>query len=244
MDTSVGVHQQDEGYGLKRMTKQSSQLKSGIVNEIVAELTTLSKHGFATPSVSHDTSTTTAVWLYAQEVAIQVEIDWRHWDVLFSVIRLEDGQPPNGYAVSNGRPCRAYLSQLLKRKTWYTQTHDSGAARSRPKRPNDKMPRPTEQPDAARTALLDVFREELALLTDFAELLIAEQSHLFPTASEYEQAQNESAFRKAREKATQARQRHNFAEVVSLLTPYEQQLSDTDRKWLAYARYRLASAQS
>ena len=226
------------------MTKQSSQLQSGIVKEIVADLTTLSKHGFATPSVSHDTPTTTDVWLYAQGFAIQVEIDWRHWDVLFSVIRLEDGQRPNGYAVSNGRPCRAYLSHLLTRKKWYTQPHDSGAARSRPKRPNNKIPRPTEQPDAARTALLEVFREEFALLTDFAETLIAEQDHLFPTASEYEQAQNEAAFRRARAKATQSRQHQNFAEVVSLLTPYEQQLSETDRKLLAYARHRLAPTHS
>ena len=57
------------------MTTQSSQFQSGIVNEIVAELTTLSKHGFAAPSVSHETSTTTDVG-YAQEFAIQVEIDW------------------------------------------------------------------------------------------------------------------------------------------------------------------------
>ena len=226
------------------MTKQSSQLQSGIVKEIVAELTTLSLHGFATPSVSNDTSTTTDVWLYAQEFAIQVEIDWRHWDVLFSVIRLEDGRRPDGYAVSNGRPCRAYLSQLLKRKEWCTYTDHSGSARSRSKRPNDKMPRPTDQPDAARTALLEVFRAELALLTDFAELLIAEQAHLFPSASEYEQAQNEAAFKKAREKATQARQHQNFAEVVSLLTPYEQQLSHKDRTLLLYARHRLASAHS
>ena len=226
------------------MTKQLSQLQSSIMKEIVAELTKLSKYSFTTPSVSHSTSTTTDIWLYAQDFAIQVEIDWRHWDVLFSVIRLEDGQHPNGYAVSNGRPCRAYLSQLLKRKKWYTQTHDLSAARSRPKRPNDKMPRPTDQPDAARTVLLEVFREELALLTDFAEVLIAEQAHLFPTASEYEQAQNEAAFRRAHAKSTQARQHQNFAEVVSLLTPYEHQLSDAKLKLLAYSRHRLACEQA
>ena len=234
----------DDEYGPASMTTQSSLLQSGIVTEIVSELTTLSKYGFAAPRVSNGTSATTDVWLNAQEFAIQVEIDWRHWDVLFSVIRLEDGQPPERYAVSNGRPCRAYLSQLLKRKKWSNQTDQSGSDRSRPKRPNGKMPRPTEQPDAARAALLELFREELALLTDFAEILIAEQAHLFPTASEYEQAQNEAAFKTAREKAAHARHHQNFAEVVSLLTPYEQQLSDTERKLLAYARHRLAPAHS
>ena len=78
----------------------------------------------------------------------------------------------------------------VEEKVICTQTDHSGSGRARPKRPNNKMPHFTSQPDAARTALLEVFREELALLTDFAELLIAEQAHLFPTASEYEQARS------------------------------------------------------
>lgn len=51
----------------------------------------------------------------AENIGIDVELDWREMWVLVLIVRLESGKLPNGYYVSNtdGKICRIHLQKAL-----------------------------------------------------------------------------------------------------------------------------------
>ena len=79
----------------------------------------LSKHGFGEPAVIDAPGQTCLVWRM-DPIAIEVELDWRDQLATLLIVRLEDGQMPDGYYVSakDGQPCRVHLGQLARKKGW------------------------------------------------------------------------------------------------------------------------------
>ena len=51
-------------------------------------------------------------------IAIELELDWREFDSFFLLVKLEGGQFPQGYYVSNGKPCRYHLQKVIKERAW------------------------------------------------------------------------------------------------------------------------------
>jgi len=71
------------------------------------------KHGFMSPIVNRERWCTTISYL-ADEIAIEIELDWRDLDVFVLITKLENGRLPSGYYVSNGKKCRIHLEKVLR----------------------------------------------------------------------------------------------------------------------------------
>jgi hypothetical protein len=81
----------------------SNDLENSIVNKIINLLADFYSYGFSTPLVkSEDWSTT--ITLMLTRIALEIEMDWRDFDIFVLIVRLENGNLPCGYYVSNGRP--------------------------------------------------------------------------------------------------------------------------------------------
>jgi hypothetical protein len=52
------------------------------------------------------------------DIALEIEIDWRDFDLFVFIVRLENGNLPSGYYVSEGRPCRYHLQKVIADKKW------------------------------------------------------------------------------------------------------------------------------
>lgn len=72
----------------------------------------VSDRGFRGPVVRRDAVSITLDYL-RDALGIELKFDWRDVDVSVVLVRLDEGQLPNGYFVSNGRRCRAYLVNWL-----------------------------------------------------------------------------------------------------------------------------------
>ena len=53
-----------------------------------------------------------------ENIGIEIEIDWRDFDVFVLVVRLEDGNIPGGYYVSDGKPCRYHIQKVISDRNW------------------------------------------------------------------------------------------------------------------------------
>lgn len=85
---------------------------------IVQEFAVLqSKYGFQPPTFKRQ-GWITSIDLANDGIAIEVEVDWREFDVFLLVVRLEAGQLPRGYYVSNGKRCRIHLLTLIEERHW------------------------------------------------------------------------------------------------------------------------------
>ena len=97
--------------------KEKPGHKSEIVTFIIDELSIIKGHGFAEPIVSKGNGSTTIDWLHI-DIALEVEIDWRDLDVFVLLVRLENGKLPQGYYVSEGKPCRFHLQKVITDRKW------------------------------------------------------------------------------------------------------------------------------
>jgi hypothetical protein len=75
------------------------------------------QHAFSQLVVDRASSGTT-IDFFSTELAIEVEIDWREFDVFLLVVRLDNGALPNGYYVADGRRCRIHLLSLFREQGW------------------------------------------------------------------------------------------------------------------------------
>jgi hypothetical protein len=75
--------------------------------------------GFASPKVTVTPAMTTITWLHSN-VAIEPELDWRDLSIFCLLVRLEDGKIPEGYYISNGKPCRYHLQKIIRKHVWNT----------------------------------------------------------------------------------------------------------------------------
>jgi hypothetical protein len=91
--------------------------KNKILREIVDLLGNFYSLGFTKPRVTQEEWTTTLT-LMLNNIALEIEIDWRDFDIFVLVVRLENGDLPSGYYVSKGRPCRYHLQKVISDRNW------------------------------------------------------------------------------------------------------------------------------
>ncbi len=75
------------------------------------------RYNFTAPKVKRE-GWLTRVYSTWKGLAVELEIDWREFDVFLLIVRLEKGRLPKGYCVSSGRECRVHLINLIERKGW------------------------------------------------------------------------------------------------------------------------------
>lgn len=91
--------------------------KKQIVETIIELLASLYAFGFSKPQVTKEEWSTTLT-LMLSEIALEIEVDWRDFDIFVLVVRLEKGKMPSGYYVSQGRPCRYHLQKIIADQNW------------------------------------------------------------------------------------------------------------------------------
>lgn len=89
-----------------------------LLNRVLAAFADLAQHkGFKQPAVSKEDWMTRVDYLH-EDIAIELELDWRDFDIFTLIVRLENGALPNGYYVSNGKKCRKHLTNIYTEQGW------------------------------------------------------------------------------------------------------------------------------
>lgn len=71
------------------------------------------------------------------DIAVELEIDWREFDVFLLIVRLDGGKlPPKGRYICDGKKCRIYLLNLIEEKQWVVDRAIVSRIRSRPSDPH------------------------------------------------------------------------------------------------------------
>jgi hypothetical protein len=60
------------------------------------------------------------------DIGFELELDWRENSAFGLVVRLEDGKPPSGYYLSNGRRCRKHLQNIARDLGWRNDVRPRG----------------------------------------------------------------------------------------------------------------------
>ena len=92
--------------------------KNRIVENIIELLGNFYSYGFSEPRVYQEKWMTTLI-LMLTDIALEIEIDWREFDIYVLVVRLENGNLPSGYYVSEGRLYRYHLQKIVVDQKWY-----------------------------------------------------------------------------------------------------------------------------
>lgn len=88
-----------------------------ILHSAMAAFSFLGEAGFGKARTSQDGPVTTISWLHSR-VALELELDLHEFNAFVLVVRLEDGQLPSGYYVSQGRVARVHLLRLAEEEGW------------------------------------------------------------------------------------------------------------------------------
>lgn len=95
----------------------SQESKETVINRIIKMSSNFSEFGLSEATIDEDNQISSIVWK-RRIIGLEVEIDWREIDLYVLLVKLEDGDLPNGYYVSNGHPCRYHLQKIIKEKQW------------------------------------------------------------------------------------------------------------------------------
>jgi hypothetical protein len=92
--------------------------KEKLLKQVLAEFDVLvQEHGFAQPAISREEWMTRVDYLH-KDIGIEIELDWRDFDIFTLIVRLENGNLPSGYYVANGKKCRKHLANICKEQRW------------------------------------------------------------------------------------------------------------------------------
>ena len=151
------------------MTSKADQKR--IVESIIALLANLYSYGFSQPRVTQEEWTTTLTLLLT-DIALEIEIDWRDFDIFVLVVRLKNGSLPSGYYVSEGRPCRYHLQKVISDRKWNVDQEALAmiSPGKKGKRQNTKR---------SADGMLDRFREYKKVLDSCVEKLVEEGDVIF-----------------------------------------------------------------
>ena len=69
--------------------------------------------GLNKPILNRDTGNTTVSYL-SKEIGIEIELDWRDFDVFILIAKLDGGKLPKGYYMFRGETCRVHLEEVLQ----------------------------------------------------------------------------------------------------------------------------------
>jgi hypothetical protein len=92
------------------LMKKTEQIETSVMRKMAF---LQENHGFMSPIVNRKRWCTTISYP-ADEIAIEIELDWRDLDVFVLVTKLENGRLPSGYYVSNGKKCRIHFERVLR----------------------------------------------------------------------------------------------------------------------------------
>jgi hypothetical protein len=76
-----------------------------------------SDYNFRPPRVRRE-SWITWIDFFKDNIAVEVEIDWRDFGIDLFLVRLEAGRLPKGLYRSGGKQCRVHLLTLIREKQW------------------------------------------------------------------------------------------------------------------------------
>jgi hypothetical protein len=85
---------------------QENKTSAKDATKVFSEL--VEKWHFSKPLVIKDDEITRILFSHTN-IGFELELDWRENSAFGLVVRLEDGKPPSGYYVSNGKRCRRHL---------------------------------------------------------------------------------------------------------------------------------------
>jgi hypothetical protein len=122
--------------GVRHVT---SDVQETIEAEAVEMFSWLERMGFARGTVERigDGHVSRIDWL-GSELGVEVEIDFREWEVFVLLVRLEEGGLPDGYYVSEGagKRCRVQLHAAAAAGQWSVST-EAMAAKAVAHRPGE-----------------------------------------------------------------------------------------------------------
>lgn len=81
--------------------------------------TLLMEHGFSAAKLEHD-DVKTRIEFLKNDIAVEIELDWRDFIAFVLLVRLKDGNLPNGYYVADGKKCRKHLGKVIQEQGWRT----------------------------------------------------------------------------------------------------------------------------
>lgn len=76
------------------------------------------RYGFSAPVVREKNWYLTDVAYLEKSIAIEIAFDFREKDVLILVVRLESGNLPRGYYMSESKTVRKYLLNVINERKW------------------------------------------------------------------------------------------------------------------------------
>ncbi len=126
------------------------------------------RYSFTPPKVNRE-SWITRVYSVWGGLAVELEIDWREFDVFLLIVRLEAGRLPKGYYVSSSGKCRVHLINFIERKGWPVDQALVSRIRS-------ILPDPRRREAADLQAKIDSYFE---LLLSCIDQILAEGDNLF-----------------------------------------------------------------
>lgn len=149
----------------------NEEIKHVLLGEISAYAKSLCSYGFG-PQITLDDGWVTTVYCFLNEIALAFEVDWREFEVVVFVVRLEANRLPRGYYVEDGIPCRYFLQEVVRRRGW-------GGAKELPS--DGARGRHCKGSDGTQAAdiLLERFHACRSLVNDCVGKLVAEESGIF-----------------------------------------------------------------
>lgn len=71
--------------------------------------------GLSKPKIKRERWKTRISYL-GKDTGFDIELDWREFEVIVLVVRLENGKLPEGYYISQGKKSRLMIDQILKNR--------------------------------------------------------------------------------------------------------------------------------
>ena len=106
------------------------------------------------------------------KIALEIEIDWRDFDVFLLIVKLENGDLPSGYYVSKGLPCRYHIQKVISDRHWIVDREALVAIS-----PGKKRRRQNYQ--HSEEVILDRFHAYKKVLDCCVEKLVKEENAIF-----------------------------------------------------------------
>lgn len=79
----------------------------------------LVEHGYSAAEFARD-DVKTRIEFFKNDIAVEIELDWRDFIAFVLLVRLKDGKLPNGYYVAEGKKCRKHLGKVVQEQGWKT----------------------------------------------------------------------------------------------------------------------------
>ncbi|KEO52089.1 hypothetical protein SMB34_08220 [Thalassospira permensis NBRC 106175] len=93
------------------------KIKEIVLEQIKARLSVLCGCEFSSLGVVDETYST-RVYIKERSIAIEFEIDWRECTVFTLIVRMKNGEFPEGYYGCDGKVVRYHLQEIVKRLGW------------------------------------------------------------------------------------------------------------------------------